>query len=265
MFIVIASMVVLIINQHGVAMLKGKGQPPIAADGYRPLVFQPPLEQVQLPAGRIHVLGLARHVQTRQLESKARDVLCLYVGRTSGLKEGFDALVPEAADHGHSVYRGYTDRKLPHQPSERIARALLLLQLRVMRFDHRHRSSGQLGHGEQIEPTGNQVSNSGMAQRVGACPRWQLRRVGSRTNRRLPPIFVSGATVPSRKQGRGRKLPPCLLAHQFSHVLQQKYLAARGRVGLVAAYRPRLCSRVEVGHGQRCNSARPHGKQAQTT
>src|SRR5690606_10754759 len=74
-----SSVVVLVVNQHGIHPLEGKGHAPVAADRYREMPLEvPPLQRVELPAGQVHVLGGGGLIQAVQHSRKPGSMGGLY-------------------------------------------------------------------------------------------------------------------------------------------------------------------------------------------
>jgi len=104
--------VVLIVDQYGVAVFKHECQPPIATDTDAPVVFELPFEGMQIPAGNAHIRRRFRAIQKRELPPEPGGMCCLNAGFTAGSEEALDALVSERLDHGRSVARRATANKI---------------------------------------------------------------------------------------------------------------------------------------------------------
>lgn len=74
MALIIASMVILIVDQDGVAVFERKGQAPVTVYADRPVTSKTAMKGVPVPAGTIHVFGPCGRVQCRQLPGQARRV-----------------------------------------------------------------------------------------------------------------------------------------------------------------------------------------------
>jgi hypothetical protein len=61
------------------------------------------LQPMESPAGGVHILGLARIIEHRQLKTETTGVLWLNACQRSGPKELLEALVLEGPDHSCSV------------------------------------------------------------------------------------------------------------------------------------------------------------------
>ena len=113
-----ASVVILIVDQNGIAIFKCEGQAPVAIDPYRPMPAQVAEQRMEFPARYVHILGRLRFVQSTQLQAKAIGMSWLDAPRGSRKKEFLDAFVAERFDHGQRiVYRHTIQRGLIPQAS----------------------------------------------------------------------------------------------------------------------------------------------------
>ena len=105
-------MVVLIVDQYGVAVFKHECQPPIATDTDAPVVFELPFEAMQIPAGNVHIRRRFCAIQKSELPCEPGGMCRLNAGFTARSEEALDALVSERLDHGRSVARRATANKV---------------------------------------------------------------------------------------------------------------------------------------------------------
>jgi len=91
--------VILIINQNGIAIFKRKRQTPVAINADRAVTTQTAFERVSVPTGTVHVFGPRGGIQRRQLPSQAWCVCGLYPRARAGSEEALNAFVSETADH----------------------------------------------------------------------------------------------------------------------------------------------------------------------
>ena len=105
-------MVVLIVDQYGVAVFKHECQPSIATDTDAPVVFELPFEGMQIPAGNVHIRRRFCAIQKSELPREPGGMCRLNAGFTARSEEALDALVSERLDHGRSVARRATANKI---------------------------------------------------------------------------------------------------------------------------------------------------------
>jgi len=98
-------MVVLVVNQYGVLAFEPEGQPPVAADPYRPMPLQVSLQRVQPPVRGTHIRRLPCLIERRKLKSQSGRVRRLNPRVDTSLEETPQAFVAETLDHGSP----YTD------------------------------------------------------------------------------------------------------------------------------------------------------------
>lgn len=92
-------MVVLVIHQHGILAFEGEGEPPTAANVYRPVSFQPATQWVQPPAGCVHISCRLSIIQGEKLLSEPLGMGGLDFRFRACPEELFDSFMPEAFDH----------------------------------------------------------------------------------------------------------------------------------------------------------------------
>ena len=105
-------MVVLIVEQYGVAVLEHECQPPIATDTDAPVVFELPFEGMQIPTGNVHIRRRFCAIQKSELPRQPGGMCRLNAGFTACSEEALDALVSERLDHGRSEARSATANKV---------------------------------------------------------------------------------------------------------------------------------------------------------
>jgi len=89
------SVIVLVINQHGVAILKTEREPPIFINPYSPLPLERASQGMQPPTRRIHVIRALGSIQGPELQPKPGGMLGLNTRFTSFEEVGLDTLVTE--------------------------------------------------------------------------------------------------------------------------------------------------------------------------
>ena len=107
-------MVVLIVDQYGIAVFEYECQPPIATDTDTdaPMVLKLPFEGMQIPTGNVHIRRRSCATQKSELPTEPGGMCRLNAGFTAGSEEALDAFVPERLDHGRSVACGATVRNI---------------------------------------------------------------------------------------------------------------------------------------------------------
>ena len=71
------SVIVLVVDEHGVSALEREGQPPILVNPNGPVPRELALQRVQPPAGQIHISRPAGGIEPSKLQPKALGVLWL--------------------------------------------------------------------------------------------------------------------------------------------------------------------------------------------
>ena len=94
-----SSMVILIIDPHGVPVLEFKSHAPVLIDPNGTMIFQFTFEQVQSPSGQVHVFGSLRRVQLRQLQAQPFRVGGLNTRLAASPEERFEPFVLKRLDH----------------------------------------------------------------------------------------------------------------------------------------------------------------------
>ena len=97
------SVVVLVVDEVGVAGVNPKSHAPIAADPDRPMTRQCTFEWMQVPARHVHIGRHLRLIQLGQLPAQSRGVRRLNASLAAGVKKHPKALVSERLDHLTSV------------------------------------------------------------------------------------------------------------------------------------------------------------------
>ena len=105
-------MVVLIVDQYGVAVFKHECQPPISTDTDAPVILELPFEGMQIPTGNVHIRRRFCAIQKSELPREPGGMCRLNAGFTARSEEALVALVSERLDHGRSVARGATADKI---------------------------------------------------------------------------------------------------------------------------------------------------------
>lgn len=98
-----SSMIIPIIDPHGVPVLEFKNHAPVFVDPNGTMIFQFTFEQVQSPSGQVHVPGSIRRIQLRQLQPQPFRVGRLNPRLASRPEERFKPLVLKRFDHGAIV------------------------------------------------------------------------------------------------------------------------------------------------------------------
>ena len=104
-------MVVVIVDQYGIAVLEHECQPPIATDTDAPVIFKLPFEGMQIPTWNVHIRRRFCGTQKGELPSEPGGMCRLNTGFTAGSEEALDALVSERLDHQRTVARSATNHK----------------------------------------------------------------------------------------------------------------------------------------------------------
>jgi hypothetical protein len=91
------SVVILVIDQHGVLSFKHKGHAPVSVDPYRPVTVS---QRMQPSAGNVHVARLLCLVQALKLRTQARRMMRLNASLAARAEEQLQTLVAKASDHG---------------------------------------------------------------------------------------------------------------------------------------------------------------------
>jgi len=86
---------VLVINQHGVAVLTTEREPPTVINPYSPLPLERTSQGMQPPTRRIHVIPTLGSIQGPELQPKPGGMLGLDARFTSFEEVGLDTLVTE--------------------------------------------------------------------------------------------------------------------------------------------------------------------------
>ncbi len=103
MRIVNSSMVVVIVNQHGVFSFERKGEAPVPAYRHRPMVLQFAAQGMETPAGSVHIFRRACVVECEKLLAQSFGVSRLDFGSRPRQEKPLDSLMTEASDHPYSV------------------------------------------------------------------------------------------------------------------------------------------------------------------
>jgi len=103
--------VILIVNQNGIAVLERKGQAPVAIHAYGPVPGKTAFERVPVPARTVHVFRARGRVKRRQLPGQTGSVRSLYPGPRARAEKALDSLVLERPDHQSIVACGATRSK----------------------------------------------------------------------------------------------------------------------------------------------------------
>ena len=112
-------MVVLVIDIHGVAADKAKGDAPVPAHANCPSAFAISSERMQDETREIHIFGLDRNLKSTQYQSQPLLVLRLYSGFRALEKETLKPLMSKAPNHDGIVTRHATGYKTPKSNADR--------------------------------------------------------------------------------------------------------------------------------------------------
>ena len=104
-------MVVVIVDQYGIAVLEHECQPPITTDTDAPVIFKLPFEGMPIPTWNVHIRRRFCGTQKGELPSEPGGMCRLNTGFTAGSEEALDALVSERLDHRRTVARRATNHK----------------------------------------------------------------------------------------------------------------------------------------------------------
>ena len=104
-------MIVLIVDQYGVAVFEHECQPPIATDTDAPVVLKLPFEGMQIPTWNVHIRRRFCAIQKSELPPEPGGTSGLNASLAAGSEEALDALVPERLDHRRTVARSATNHK----------------------------------------------------------------------------------------------------------------------------------------------------------
>ena len=104
-------MIVLIVDQYGIAVLEHECQPLIATDTDAPVVLKLAFEGMQIPTGNVHIRRRFCATQKGELPSEPGGMSRLNAGLAAGSGEALDALVSERLDHRRTVARSATNHK----------------------------------------------------------------------------------------------------------------------------------------------------------
>ena len=104
-------MVVLIVDQYGIAFFEHECQPPTATDTDAPVVLKLPFEGMQIPTWYVHIRRRFRAIQKSDSSPEPGGMSCLNASLAAGSEEALDALAPKRLDHRRTVARSATNHK----------------------------------------------------------------------------------------------------------------------------------------------------------
>jgi hypothetical protein len=108
------SVVVLVVDAHNIAVVKGERESPIAADGNGPSALSRSVKLVQVQPREAHVAGRRGCAQATENQPKAVGMFRLNAGLVSCSEEPFQAFMPEGLDRHETIVTRNWSRYNPH-------------------------------------------------------------------------------------------------------------------------------------------------------
>ena len=98
--VAIRLVIVAVVDENGVLALKRKGHAPVAIDSDSKMIFQVSPQGMEAPPRKVHVSGIGRRIQARELQPEPPGVRGLNARFRTCLEEIAKSLVPEPLNHG---------------------------------------------------------------------------------------------------------------------------------------------------------------------